>query len=157
MKNAMNKNLILISLLVIIGTIGTSCKKKIYGCMDSTALNYSPVATEDGQDCVYEAKSEILVSNTINNITWVNEGTYWSSSITWSEITTYVINNGAVSAFIGDGGEWTQLSYTIFWGGYQTHVIAIYSVGKVDLIWEDSDGVLPETPFLNKIKLVIYQ
>ncbi len=151
------KKLMLILSLVAAVTL-SSCKKKIWGCMDETALNYSPVATEDAQDCVYQEQEEVLVSNTLNNIVWENQGSYWLYNITWVEITSDVINNGAVSVFIGDGsGAWVQLPYIIFWSGYFTTVSAEYAAGEVNLIWEDSDGVLPTTPALNSVKLVIYK
>lgn len=135
-----------------------SCRKKIYGCMDETALNYSSVATEDAKDCIYQEQEEVIVSNTLNNIVWVNDGTYWSYNMQWPEITQDVIDNGAVSTFIGDGsGAWTQLPYIIYWSGYFSTVSASYEIGEIGLKWEDSDGFLPDTPVFNSVKVVIFK
>lgn len=45
------KKTICLSVLIIL--IFSSCKKKIYGCTDPAAENYSSVATEDMDNCVY--------------------------------------------------------------------------------------------------------
>lgn len=148
---------LLIAIPVLALTI-SSCKKKVWGCMDETALNYSSVATEDAKDCIYPEQEEVVVSNTLNNIVWENEGTYWSYTLSWPSITQEVINNGAVSAFLGDGvGGWIQLPYIIYWSGYFSTVSAAYGVGTVELTWEDSDGFLPSTPDLNSVKCVIFK
>lgn len=146
--------LIFFALVVTIGF--QSCKKKIYGCMDETATNYSPVSTEDAQNCVFEA-DEVQVSNTVLNFNWSNQSTYWYSSFTWESITQEVINNGGVSVFLGDDGSWVQLPYSVYWTGYETNVSAVVSLGMVELYWEDSDGTLPDAPFLNDTRFIIFK
>ena len=68
---------ILASGLYASGQLGNGCA--VYGCTDSTATNYDPLATTDDGSCVYacaeDAPSNIYSTNVINDratITWDN-------------------------------------------------------------------------------------
>ncbi len=145
--------------LILLGF--NSCKKKIYGCMDENAENYSPVATQDGKDCVYKEapQEEVLVSSIFNNVVFTQNGNELSTSLTWYEITQDVINNGAVSVYMKQQGDWGQLPVTIPQqnGSYTwtTSIIPSYNVGYVDITIKDSDGALPLNPGAFDVKIVI--
>ncbi len=49
---------LLLLFLVIFTLINTGCKKKIRGCMDSTSINYNPLATQDDGSCAHMAIGE---------------------------------------------------------------------------------------------------
>jgi len=133
----------------------SSCKKKIYGCMDKTALNYSEVATLDAGNCVYQ-EEEVIISNTLTNIAWTQQSTWWQVNLIWEEITQDVIDNGAVDVYASDGSDWTPLPTTLFLSSsYSTIINLSYSVGKVEITWEDSDGTLPLEPGPMDFKMVI--
>lgn len=144
--------------------LSTSCKKKIYGCTDSNAENYSPVANEDSKSCVYASEEtedvdEVIVSNIITGATWQQAGQTYMIELTWEEITHDVVNNGAVDAYISEGnGEWLSLPLTLYLDdSYSSTISVSYSVGEVVLIWEDSDLTTPMEPPSLDVKLVIHK
>jgi hypothetical protein len=138
-------------------TLG-SCKKKIWGCMDETALNYSPVATEDAQDCIYE---EVLISNVISNVSWDQSGEAWGLTLTWDEITQDVLDNGSVDVYMRVTGqsEWFPLPYSIP-SGYENvtdSYYVVYLLGTIDVWCEADDNILPDPQPNCDFKIVIQQ
>lgn len=146
-----------LSVLLLTGT--TSCKKKIYGCMDESAENYSPVATEDAKNCVY-AEPEEVYSSTVQNVGWYLDGVQYRSDITWSAITQNVLDNGGLITYIRIAGNsiWENIPFTIFQSStYSTSVNVSYHLGGVSLVWTDSDLTIPATPPIVDVKLVIVE
>lgn len=152
-------------LIAMIGlSIGmTSCKKKIYGCMDETALNYSSVATEDGKDCIYQEniihEDEVLISNTVLNVAWQTWGNTLGITMTWPEITQSVLDNGVVDVYIRWNGsnEWQPMPFSMA-SGYTNVTFSYYvayRVGEVDLVIEADDNILPDPHPNADIKIVI--
>lgn len=155
----MKKVILLIMPVLMIGLM--SCKKEIYGCTDQTAENYSTFATVNDGSCYhYNAPNipdEVLVSNIINNVPWQQGSSYWHINLQWTEITNDVLDNGTVSVYARDsGGDWIELPVTFFVSTtYSSIMTASYSVGEVSIVWEDSDGYLPNEPPVLDFKLVI--
>ncbi|MBK9591666.1 MAG: hypothetical protein IPO32_09220 [Crocinitomicaceae bacterium] len=132
----------------------SSCKKKVWGCMDETALNYSPVATEDAQDCVYD---EVIASTVLNN-TWSLDGTTWVINLSWSLITQDVLDNGAVDAYVRFTGQttWHPIPLTFYQdANYSTTIEVAYGLNAANLFWSDSDLTTPITPSNVDVKLLI--
>ena len=134
-----------------------SCKKKIYGCMDSSALNYSDVATEESNSCIYDN----VFSSTVSNVYWDFTDPSYKSSLTWTEIDQDVIDSGALNVYmqIGNTGNWTPLPLTFYQSSsYSTTIEVGFGVGYVNLYWTDSDLSQPIAPPTNvNVKLVISQ
>ncbi len=155
----MKKPKFFITLLIALITF-SSCKKKIYGCMDETALNYSPVATNDGQDCIYAEEEEVVVSNTVLNNAWQTWGNQLGITITWEAITQDVLDNGAVSVFLRFSGdsEWYPLPFSLA-SGYvdvtNSYYVA-YTLGQLDVVIEADDNFLPDSHPNADIKVVIF-
>lgn len=151
------KNFRIICVVLAVSLISLSCKKKIYGCLDSNAENYSSVANEDSKSCTY-ADEEILVSNTILGATWQQAGQTYEMILTWEEISQHVIDNGAVDAYVSEEGaqEWNPLPVTLYLSDqYSSTVSVAYTLGKVVLTWTDSDLTTPIEPPSLDVKLVI--
>lgn len=143
-------------LLIMIGTVCfQSCKKKIYGCMDATAINYSDVATEESNSCIYED----VYSSTVDNVTWTFNDPSYEAHLTWTMIDQDIIDNGALNVFIkiGNNSNWSPVPLTFYQSGsYSTTIEVGFRVGAVDLFWTDSDLTQPATPPTNiSVKLVI--
>lgn len=152
----MKKTKLLLLIIPVSLLTFTSCKKKIWGCMDETALNYSPVATEDAQDCVYDEQE--IISTTVLNNPWYLDGVSYEVNLTWSEITQDVLDNGAVDAYIRFSGQtsWHPLPVTFYSSAsYSTSVEVAYGLTSVTLFWTDSDLTAPATPPSVDVKLVI--
>jgi hypothetical protein len=154
----LNNILIAVSLFSLFVTT-SGCKKKIYGCMDKDAENYSNVANLDDGSCFYY-ENEIIVSNIIENVSWVQDGNSWYVSLTWGEITNNVINNGAVSVYMSDSNakQWIELPFTTYFSpSYSTTFLTSYSEGLVEVYCVDSDLVLPDYPGTASFKIVVYK
>ena len=135
-----------------------SCKKKIYGCMDESAENYSPVATQDGKDCVYPKKEE-LISKVFKNTTFSDNGTSYTATIYWDKITQSVVDKGGIDAYfsIDNGVNWVLLPFT-YPSGYSntsTTINVLYSQGEVTLGAQDSDNLILDNPGPMDVKIVI--
>lgn len=151
--------------VIIVGL--TSCKKEIYGCTDATAENYSTYATVDDGSCYHyiappqptAPPDEVVISNIVYNVIWEQGSTYWFIELQWAEITSSVLTNGAVSVYARDaGGNWIELPMTLYMSSsYSSTITASYSVGEVSIVWEDSDGVLPNEPPVLDFKIVIFK
>ena len=148
-------------LVAVLATSFVGCKKKIYGCMDEGAKNYSPIATKDAQNCVYEQPEteEVIVSTVFKNVNF-QQNQYsdgYEASLTWNEITQNIIDKGAVNTYVSYGVDWTILPYT-YASGYQqvsTTISYAYSQGKIDLFVQDSDGIIGSNPGPLDVKIVI--
>lgn len=145
--------------LAISLVLSTSCKKKIYGCKDSNAKNYSSVANEDSKSCIYDDE-EIIVSNTILGASWQQSGQTYEMVLNWAEINQSVIDNGTVDAYVSEEGiqEWNPLPVTLYLSDQYSSTISVtYSLGKVVLTWTDSDLTTPIQPVSLDVKLVIHK
>lgn len=135
----------------------TSCKKKIYGCMDVLAENYSPVANEDSKSCIYPAQEEVY-STTFNNQSWSLNGSMYEMILDWNSITQSVLDNGGLIAYIRISGSeiWEAIPLTLYLSdAYSSTIGFSYSLKQARLTWTDSDLVTPATPPTTDIKLVI--
>lgn len=154
----------LVIILIPILFIGiTSCKKVIYGCTDQTADNYSTYANKDDGSCFHYVEpnipDEVVISNIVYNVAWNQGSTYWYIDLQWAEITSNVLNNGAVSVYARDAGnDWIELPMTLYLSSsYSSTISASYSLGEVSIVWEDSDGTLPLSPPILDFKLVVFK
>ena len=149
--------LILASMLIVFAI--HSCKKKIYGCMDETAENYSPHATEDAENCVYPDEEEVLVSNTVYDVAWSQWGTQWGITVNWPAITQDILDNGSVNAYIRFEGstDWYPLPFSVPSGyaNVTTSYYVAYYLGAADIVCEDDDNLLPDTQPNADVKLVV--
>ena len=115
------------SILVLTAFIGcsvllTNCKKKIYGCTETTAENYSSVATDSDGSCITPIAPEQTVFSENFTVTWgpgVTSATYvptFTSSIEYTDFTMVLEASG--SSIL----NWSNLpvvtSNIVFWGEY---------------------------------------
>jgi len=134
----------------------SSCKKEIVGCTDIAADNYSTLANRNDGSCFYIEPSAKSKTATVTN--WTLNGTEYVAIIPWSEITTDVINNGAVMAYKETSTNvWTQLPLTTYDSGlYSTTIEVSITVGQVLIAISNSDLSIPANPnsIVFKISLV---
>jgi len=133
----------------------TSCKKEIYGCTDIAAANYSNIATKDDGSCFYTAPSAKSTIVTISN--WTQGVDSWLTTIPYGEITSDVIENGAVIAYIQTGTNmWTTLPQIIYEStSYHTSIQVTVTVGQVLLKVSNSDQSLPAEPLESVFKISV--
>lgn len=88
---------------------------------------------------------------------WYNGTTNWYADIFYGEITSTIINSGAVLVYGSDDGlTYIQLPWTYFQDvDYTSTITPEISEGKIRLIAQDSDGVLPNNPGTVTIKIVV--
>lgn len=136
--------------------VTTSCKKDVYGCTNINAVNYSAVATKDDGSCHFQPPAAESTVITISN--WTNNGNGGLTSILpWGEITTDVIQNGAVMTYLETGTNvWSQLPLTVYnSGSYSTTYQVSITVGQVIVLVKNSDLVLPADPGALVFKITI--
>lgn len=140
----MNKLFLLTSITFCISL--TSCKKDIYGCTDSAAANFSNVATKDDGSCFFAEPAATSTSVTISN--WTQNGNNWVTTIPYGEITTDVIDNGAVIVYLQTGTNvWNSLPLTTYESvSYSTTIQVSVTIGQVIITWTNSDSTLPLNP-----------
>jgi hypothetical protein len=124
----------------------TACKKDIHGCMDPEADNYSMLATKDDGSCFYEVSGVKSTTVTISN--WTQASNDWATTIPYGEITTEVVESGAVISYINSGTNvWKALPLTIYQSiDYSTTIEVSLTVGQIIVYWKNSDGTLPANP-----------
>lgn len=135
----------------------TACKKDIYGCTDTTANNYSTLATKDDGSCFFEESGVKSTTVTISN--WTQSGTDWATTIPYGEITADVVEHGAVVAYINGGTNiWKALPLTIYQSTtYSTTIELSVTVGQILIYWKNSDGTLPANPGETVFKITAIQ
>lgn len=142
--------------LVLSTVLLGACKKSIYGCTDPSAINYSSVANESSNDCIYEN----VKTSTLLNTVW-NEGAYfYTIDISWTEITQEVLDNGTLTVHIQTVGsnEWTILPTTIYLSDtYSSSLTVNYELNKATITWTDSDLTSPGTPPNMNVKLTVVE
>lgn len=143
-------------LLAVAIVICSSCKKEIYGCTDIAAENYSTLANTNDGSCFYAEPSAKSTTATVTN--WTQNGMKYVAIIPWSEITTNVIENGAVMTYKETSTNvWAQLPITTYDGGaYGTTIEVSITVGQVLISVSNSDLSLPTAPasMVFKVSLV---
>jgi hypothetical protein len=132
-----------------------SCKKDIYGCMDNAAANYSNLATKDDGSCFYFEPAATSTIVTISN--WTQNGNNWVTTIPYGEITSDVIDNGAVMVYLQNGTNvWNSLPLTIYEStSYSTTIEVSITVGQVIITWTNSDATLPADPGAGVYKITV--
>jgi hypothetical protein len=132
-----------------------SCKKEIYGCTDPDADNYSNAATMDDGSCFFQEPAAQSTTATISN--WTINGTNYVATIPWGEITSDVIDNGAVMVYKNSGTNlWSQLPLTVYTSvSYSTTIEVQVTVGQVLVYYKNSDLTLPAAPTATEFKISI--
>jgi len=133
----------------------SSCKKEIYGCTDMTAANYSTLANTSDGSCYYEQPSAKSTTATVTN--WNLNGDDYVAIIPWGDITSDVIENGMLIAYIETGTNvWTQMPIINYnTGTYSTSIEASFTVGQVLISVSNSDLTVPATPGSTVFKISI--
>lgn len=136
--------LLLLSLTILV--ITSSCKKEIYGCTQTEAENYSTLATSDDGSCFYPEPASKTTTASITN--WTYNGTSQVAVLPWGEITSDVIDNGAVIVYKETGtNTWSQLPLTIYETvSYSTTIQVSVTVGQVLIYITNSDLSEPSAP-----------
>lgn len=139
------KNLISISIVLTMFTLILSCKKDIYGCNNSSALNYSKEATKDDGSCILESDiSNSDISNVEIEEFWVD----FSPGVSYdSYIPNFYKENGDLllieveSKYISGTSYWSALPYHL--GVNNAYMKAEYT--ESGFIWIETryeDGTL---------------
>jgi hypothetical protein len=146
-----NRVIMAVGVIVLFG----SCKKQIYGCTDQGAENYSNAATSDDGSCFFAEPSAQSTTATISN--WSVSGTSYVATIPWGEITSDIIDNGAVLVYKNSGGNlWSQLPLTVYSSSsYSTTIEVQVTVGQVHVYYKNSDLSLPTEPTTTEFKISI--
>jgi len=133
----------------------SSCKKDIYGCTDINAANYSSLATKSDGSCFYTTPSAKSTTVTISN--WVWNTSSYVTTIPYSEITTDVIENGAVMTYVQGGTNvWDQLPLVTYNSGtYTTTMQVSITVGQVLISITNSDLSQPTEPSATVFKITV--
>lgn len=141
--------------LIALSIILSSCKKDIYGCMDSTAANYSNAATKDDGSCFFSEPAATSTTVTISN--WTQNGNDWVTTIPYGEITADVIDNGAVMVYRQAGTNvWNSLPLTTYESvSYSTTIKVSVTVGQIIITWTNSDDSLPTNPGEDIYKITV--
>lgn len=138
--------------------IFSSCKKDIHGCTDQAAENFSNAATKDDGSCIYASTDTKSTTVTISN--WNQQGNNWVTTLAYSEITSNVMSNGAVVAYIGSGMEnvWNMLPLTVYQStSYSTTIEVSVTVGQVLVYFKNSDDTLPANPGERIFKIAVIE
>jgi hypothetical protein len=96
-----------------------------------------------------------IKSFTFTTSNWANFDPVWIATLNVSAITQNVLSNGAVLVYVKEGTEYFQLPLTIQQDTYFTTVQFTHDLGVVDVIVEDSDGLLPINPGTTTFKVVV--
>ena len=97
-----------------------------------------------------------VVSSTLTNVSWDEDGNTWVINLTYPAITQEIINSGAVLVYIGGNNSYTQLPFTIYSSDeYSTSFNYAVSVGSIQIECSDSDLILPQQPGNVNIKVVV--
>ncbi len=110
----MKKTLIFISLTILIALSINSCKKKIYGCTNWDALNYSLSANTDDGSCFFASdintdKQRIFIENF--NLTFTNQSFYSYSPSFNYENGDFLLVEG-LTDYAGGESYWSSLPLT---------------------------------------------
>lgn len=142
-------------LLLIVSVVLISCKKEIYGCTNIEASNYSAVATKDDGSCFITQPAVKSTIVTISN--WTQNGNDWVTIIPYGEISSDVIDNGAVVVYKESGTNvWSSLPLTIYQSiDYSTTIEVSITVGQAIIYWKNSDSSLPSNPGENTYKIAV--
>jgi hypothetical protein len=133
----------------------TACKKDIHGCTDPLAANYSTLATKDDGSCFFTEPSAKSTIVSISN--WTQGVNSWMTTIPYGEITSDVIQNGAVITYVQTGTNlWTTLPQIIYEStSYHTSLEVTVTVGQVLLKVQNSDQTLPAEPTEGVFKISV--
>jgi hypothetical protein len=114
--------------------------------MDTNAANYSILATIDDGSCFYEESGVTSTTVTISN--WTQAGNDWATTIPYGEITSEVVEDGAVITYLNGGTNiWKTLPLTVYTSTtYSSTIEVSITVGQVLIYWKNSDGSLPANP-----------
>jgi len=112
------------------------------------------VAGVDGKNGNANVTSSTIV---ISGSQWFYQAPSYLIDLSYSTITTDVINNGAVLIYYSANGTgFEQLPTTLyFFNNVSTTINAVASVGNVRLAYTDSDLTQPQLPFVMTIKVVV--
>ena len=148
--------IVLIILVFASFILTTSCKKDVYGCTNVNAVNYSAIATKDDGSCHFQPPAAESTTITISN--WTNNGNGgYTSILPWGQITSDVIDNGAVMTYMETGTNvWSQLPLTVYnSSSYSTTFQVSITVGQVIVLVKNSDLVLPADPGALVFKITV--
>lgn len=132
------------------GINAEGCNGAIFGCTDTTALNYNPGATADDGSCVYaEDCTDNFVTMVLSTQIWGNEvswslqndaGEEVATSDAYSSWNTYAqflcLPSGCYTLELNDswGDGWNGAYYMIFGGGTYSEGSLLYGSSAMDLI-----------------------
>lgn len=132
------------------GVNAEGCQPSVYGCTDSLALNYNPLATENDGSCLYGGDCEAnLVSITINTQAWGSEASWnliseegvvvaaGSGYDSWGSYSEYFcLETGCYLMVMEDswGDGWNGGYYTITGNGTYNEGSLYYGSTAIDMV-----------------------
>lgn len=116
--------------------------------MSITAILFNGCAGKDGAPGAQGPQGNAnVLSYTFSVSSWTYTAPNLWADLVDPDITSDVINNGAVLVYINNGGNLTQLPYTYYpTNTYSETMSAIHSVGNVQINLTDSDLNPPGIP-----------
>ncbi|TNF48866.1 MAG: hypothetical protein EP305_04290 [Bacteroidetes bacterium] len=133
----MKRIILLLIPALLLGSI--SCKKSIYGCTDSNALNHSNKANVDDGSCYYDnIESDEII---INSWDWSYSNPMYYALINYPAITQEVVDQGAVLVYMETSTNYySQLPVTFYPSSqWSTSVEVVHTLSQLQIIWTDSD------------------
>jgi len=120
--------------------VAFSCQKEVVG-----------PPGQDGQDGNANVQSRTHILN------WtIQQNVIWAATAINSDITQDIVDNGAVLVYAKVGDVWMAIPFTYSPSTtYSTNIEVNHFLNTVRIFVADSDGILPDMPSWNEIKVVI--
>jgi len=125
-------------------------KSKIYLSLLLSVIIFNGCKKEGPQGPAGKDGNANVKSNTITFSTWNWDGTYGYeyADFTWSEVTSSIVNSGALNIYLSTPAGWAPLPRTIYPTSTRSQSQRyVYSVSSFKIIVQDSD-LLPPSPSL---------
>lgn len=132
------KKYVIVPLGIALMATSYSCKKDVYGCKDSTALNYSTEATKDDGSCILPSDVSSASNNVVIEEFWVDfsPGVYYDSySPSFIKEPGDVMIVEVSSTWISNTNYWTALPYNL--GVNNAYMFAEYT--SSGFIWVETN------------------
>lgn len=130
---------VITGLVLTLGLTFTSCKKAEKGDTGPAGTNGT------------NGNANVIGTNVVTVSTWAASGSVWESTITFSGITSNVVDKGIVSVFVLYGTSWWALPDL---NGKNSTQYG-FGIGFVKLLNSNSDGTTPANPGTQTFRIVV--